>query len=183
MWCCVEIYALDWMNSLSYMHITIKSAYFALFSVIILHTTCRLIYLKLRNPIWQTCIICLPLPILITESFALHYLFAFSQSLQVTSENSFYRLEEGICHSVWVNVREMPNFGDIRNLSDTNHKRFWLTSSEWIASASGRKNKPDQQSNQVKFIIGMSVVSWSEERGISFCCNRWSVFFYRSIII
>lgn len=57
-------------------------------------------------------------PILIINPFAL---FAFSQSFQAISKNSFHHLlEEGLCHSVWVNVSEMPQFHsghlDIRNI-------------------------------------------------------------------
>lgn len=47
-------------------------------------------------------------PILIINPFAL---FAFSQSFRAISKNSFHHLlEEGLCHSVWVNVSEMPQF-------------------------------------------------------------------------
>lgn len=76
-------------------------------------------------------------PILIINPFAL---FAYSQSFQAISKNSFHHLlEEGLCHSVWVNVSEMPQFhsehsGHSESLRLQNTKGFWWTSCEWITS-------------------------------------------------
>lgn len=101
-------------------------------------------------------------------------LFSFSWSLQRISKNSFHHLEEGLCHSVWVNVREMSKsysgYLDIVSPWDFKQRTnngFWLTSGEGVTSQSaGYRNRhfPMQFKGNDLIFIG----TWSFSNSVAY---------------